>query len=105
MNANKHHPFMRLGLRRMAIKARRGSDEQKQILRVIKDPDLLDALVEETDRVYQLEVRGEGHDSASRSFLNFLSWIIEHREQIIAIIKILILFADGKEPETGVTDV
>ena len=84
----QRRPFVKLGLRRLARKHPDRRDEIKQVLR---DDDLLDAVVEES-AVVAASVYGIGDGGR---LLDFLDWFIENSDAIFAIIsKLLLLFGD-----------
>ena len=80
-------PFVRLALRRMA---RRRPRKREEILQVLHDRDLLDALTEELGAAAATE-RGLGDGR----FMEFLQFLLDNMDLIFAIIeKLLILLAE-----------
>jgi hypothetical protein len=84
-------PFVRLALRRMA---RKHPERHEEIRSVLRDPDLLDALIAETQACASAELGDVGEGS----FLEFFQWLIDNSDQLFEIItKLLVLFS-GNEP-------
>lgn len=82
--------FVKLALRRMMRKNPAQRDEIRQILR---DRDLLDALVVESTAAAASELGAIGDGS----FMEFFKWLIENADTIFEIItKLLVIFAEGE---------
>ena len=83
-------PFVRLALRRMM---RKNPDQRSEIRQVLRDPDLLDALIEETQALAALELGAIGEGS----LMEFFEWLLANADEIFALItKLLILFAEAE---------
>ncbi|GAG59867.1 unnamed protein product [marine sediment metagenome] len=72
---------------------RKDASQRAEIRIVLRDPDLLDALVAEVTAVAATELGAIGDGS----FMEFFQWLIEHSDEIFAIIsKLLIIFAESE---------
>lgn len=80
--------FVRLALRRMM---RYNPEQRDNIKQVLRDSDLLDAVVAESEAMASSEFGAIGDGT----FMIFLEWLLDHSDEIFAIIsKLLILFAE-----------
>ena len=87
----KTKPFVRLALRRMM---RKNPPQRTAIRQVLRDSDLLDAVIEETTVLAAAELGAIGDGT----FMEFFQWLLDHSDEIFALItKLLILFAETEQ--------
>ena len=87
----KSKVFLRLALRRLRVTH---PEQAANITEVLRDPDLLEALLVES----QSEAEKELGSFGDGPFMGFLNWLIEHPELVIKLITtILVLVADREE--------
>ena len=82
---NRRKPLVRLALRRLA---RQHPEHRENIRLVLRDPDMLDAVTEGLCHVSENK-----YGIGDNSFMDFLDWLLEHADEILALIaKIVDMF-------------
>lgn len=93
------HPMLRLFLRRERTRLRAADDLQRSELlnSVLGDPDLLDSVSSAVDDEYTRDAQVSG--AFGGDLLSFFKWLVEHREELLKLILLIVGLFATETPE------